>query len=183
MVHTVNGDGSEPFDFAEYLSWRFAFAIVRFCLLKKGALIGFTQGRDVGAPAVLADFAEQCPAATCGVPVWCDGGIARDGPVFLDCVFASSDCVTATDGAGINRRCYNESLILSSCSVHEFKLGIQAWEACSKMSLPPTTNRHGHGCHVGRSLPTRFVFSCTHSTISVISYEHWRRPSRSKTGR
>jgi hypothetical protein len=30
----------------------------------------------------------------------------------------------------------------------------------------------------------RFVFSFTHSlTISVISYEHWRRPSRSKTGR
>ena len=45
-------------------------------------------------------------AATCGVPVWCDGGVASDGPVFLDCVFAASDCVAATDGAGINRRCY-----------------------------------------------------------------------------
>jgi hypothetical protein len=43
---------------------------------------------------------------------------------------------------------------------------------------------NGRGCHAGRSPPTPSVFSFTHSlTISVISYEHWRRPSRSKTGR
>jgi hypothetical protein len=43
---------------------------------------------------------------------------------------------------------------------------------------------NGHGCHVGRSPPTRFVFSFMHSlTISATFCARWLRPSRSKTGR
>jgi hypothetical protein len=60
-------------------------------------------------------------------------------------------------------------------------LGVQAWEACRNCRCLLQQTRHGHGCHVSRSLPTRFVFSFTRSlTISVISHEHWRHPSRSK---
>ena len=89
----------------------------------------------------------------------------------------------------------------ATCVATEPPAGPQARSGVTmprKMSLPSTTNAaragngltrgkarsNGHGCHVGRSLPTRFVFSFTRSlTISVISHEHWRRPSRSKTGR
>ena len=55
---------------------------------------------------------------------------------------------------------------------------------CSNGLRRAKARSNGRDCHVVRSPPTRFVSSfMRRPTISVISYEHWRRPSRSGIGR
>ena len=80
--------------------------------------------------------------------------------------------------------------ILSACRLHS-----NQWRDLPRMSSPSTTSvgpvsngsrkekarSSGRGC---RAVPLRSAYSFMHwPTISVISCAHWRRRSRSKTGR
>jgi len=69
-----------------------------------------------------------------------------------------------------------------SCSTWPERRG--PWCSRGAVQLMSSRDRMHHGCHVGRSPPTRFVFSFTHSlTISVISYEHWPPPEPHRQAR
>ena len=55
---------------------------------------------------------------------------------------------------------------------------------CEQWIKEEKAQSSGHGCHVGHSPPTRFVYSFMRwPTISAIFCARWRRQSRSRSGR